>query len=62
MTNRHWLKEEVPQWVKEEIITPEAGKKLLSLYKKEDPILYKEAFFMRIVPFRCRTLGRPEPG
>lgn len=46
MTNRHWLKEEVPQWVKEEIITPEAGKKLLSLYKKEDPILYKEAFFM----------------
>lgn len=49
MTNRHWLKQEVPQWVKEEIITPQAGKTLLSRYKKEDPIAYKEAFFLLAV-------------
>ena len=49
MTNRHWLKQEVPQWVKEDIITKEAGKTLLSRYKKEDPIAYKEAFFLLAV-------------
>ena len=49
MTNRHWLKQEVPQWVKEDIITKEAGKALLARYRKEDPIAYKEAFFLLAV-------------
>ena len=46
MTNRRWLKREVPQWVKEEVITPEAGKTILSRYKNEEKGAYKEAFFV----------------
>lgn len=46
MTNRHWLKQEVPKWVEENLVTQENGKKLLSKYKKENPIAYKEAFFI----------------
>ncbi len=46
MTNRRWLKREVPQWVKEEVITAEAGKAILSRYKKEEKGAYKEAFFV----------------
>ena len=33
MTHFKWLKKEVPRWVKEEIITREAGDSLISLYK-----------------------------
>lgn len=46
MTNRHWLKQEVPKWVEENLVTQENGKKLLAQYKKENPIAYKEAFFI----------------
>ncbi len=49
MTNRHWLKQEVPQWVKDELITQENGKKLLARYKNENTPAYKEAFFMLAV-------------
>lgn len=33
MSNRSWLKQEIPHWVKEEVITEDAGKKILSRYK-----------------------------
>lgn len=33
MSNRGWLKQEIPHWVKEEVITEDAGKKILSRYK-----------------------------
>ncbi len=46
MTNRRWLKREVPLWVKEELITQEAGRALLSRYKNEERGAYKEAFFV----------------
>ena len=46
MTNRHWLKQEVPKWVEENLVTQENGKKLLAQYKKENPIADKEAFFI----------------
>ena len=32
MTHFKWLKKEIPRWVKEEIITREAGDSLISLY------------------------------
>lgn len=46
MTNRRWLKREVPLWVKEELITKDAGKEILSRYKNEEKGAYKEAFFV----------------
>lgn len=49
MTNRSWLKQEIPQWVKEDVISDEAGKKILSRYKKRDGTAYKEAFFILAV-------------
>lgn len=36
MTHFKWLKKEVPRWVKEEIITREAGDSLISLYRNEE--------------------------
>ena len=49
MTNRSWLKQEIPQWVKEDVISEDAGKKILSRYKKKDGAAYKEAFFILAV-------------
>ena len=46
MTNRHWLKREVPAWVKEKLISEEEGKVLLARYRKGKPGPYKEAFFV----------------
>ena len=46
MTNRHWLKREVPAWVKEKLISEEEGKTLLARYRKGKPGPYKEAFFV----------------
>ncbi len=37
MTNRHWLKREVPAWVKEKLISEEEGKALLARYRKGKP-------------------------
>lgn len=33
MSNRGWLKQEIPHWVKEEVITEDTGKRILSRYK-----------------------------
>ena len=49
MANRRWLKQEVSQWVSDDVISEEAGKKILSRYKKEDLSSYKEAFFILAV-------------
>lgn len=57
MTNWHWLKREVPLWVKEEIITREAGNVLLSRYKNEEKGAYKEAFFVMAMVCICGGLG-----
>ena len=32
MTNRHWLKREVPAWVKEKLISEEEGKAAIREY------------------------------
>lgn len=49
MANRRWLKQEVSQWVSDDVISEEAGKKILSRCKKEDLSSYKEAFFILAV-------------
>ena len=49
MANRRWLKQEVSEWVSDDIISEDTGKKILSLYKKEDISSYKEAFFILAV-------------
>ena len=49
MTNRYWLKREVPAWVKEKLISEEEGKALLARYRKGEPGAYKEAFFVMAV-------------
>lgn len=46
MSNRRWLKEEVPRWVEDRVISEEAGKKILSRYKGANIAAYKEAFFI----------------
>lgn len=46
MSNRSWLKQEVPHWVKEDVISEDAGKKILSRYKRQDSRAYKEALFI----------------
>lgn len=46
MSNRSWLKQEIPHWVKEEVITEDAGKKILSRYKRQDSAAYREALFI----------------
>lgn len=46
MSNRGWLKQEIPHWVKEEVITEDAGKKILSRYKRQDSAAYREALFI----------------
>ena len=44
MTHFKWLKKEIPRWVKEEIITREAGDSLISLYRNENAILMAKGF------------------
>lgn len=46
MTHFKWLKKEVPRWVKEEIITREAGDSLISLYRNEEHTGMKNAILM----------------
>lgn len=46
MSNRSWLKQEIPHWVKEDVISEDAGKKILSRYKRQDSRAYKEALFI----------------
>ncbi len=46
MTNRRWLKREVPLWVKDEVISKESGREILARYKNQDRGAYKEAFFV----------------
>ena len=49
MANRRWLKQEVSEWVSDDVISEETGEKILSRYKKEDLSSYKEAFFILAV-------------
>lgn len=44
MTHFKWLKKEIPRWVKEEIITREAGDSLISLYRNEQRHSHGEGF------------------
>ena len=46
MTNRNWLRQEVSEWVSDELISEEVGKKILSRYKNRGILAYKEAFFI----------------
>lgn len=46
MTHFKWLKKEVPRWVKEEIITREAGDSLISLYRNEERHSHGEGLFV----------------
>lgn len=46
MSNRSWLKQEIPRWVKEDVISEDAGKKILSRYKRQDSAAYREALFI----------------
>lgn len=46
MTHFKWLKKEVPRWVKEEIITHEAGDSLISLYRDEERHSHGEGLFV----------------
>lgn len=46
MTHFKWLKKEIPRWVKEEIITREAGDSLISLYKNEERHSHGEGLFV----------------
>ena len=57
MTNRHWLKREVPAWVKEKLISEEEGKALLARYRKGKPGPYKEAFFVMALVCLLGGLG-----
>lgn len=57
MTNRHWLKREVPAWVKEKLISEEEGKALLARYRKGKPEPYKEAFFVMALVCLLGGLG-----
>ena len=57
MTNRHWLKREVPAWVKEKLISEEEGKVLLARYRKGKPGPYKEAFFVMALVCLLGGLG-----
>ena len=45
MTNRHWLKREVPAWVKEKLISEEEGKALLARSGRTEPKLRKFTWF-----------------
>lgn len=51
MTHFKWLKKEIPRWVKEEIITREAGDSLISLYKNEERHSHGEGLFVLAVPY-----------
>lgn len=62
MTNRHWLKREVPAWVKEKLISEEEGKALLARYRKGKPGPYKEAFFVMALVCLLGGLGFWERG
>lgn len=57
MTNRHWLKREVPAWVKEKLISEEEGKVLLARYRKGKSGPYKEAFFVMALVCLLGGLG-----
>ena len=57
MTNRHWLKREVPAWVKEKLISEEEGKALLARYRKGEPGAYREAFFVMALVCLLGGLG-----
>lgn len=46
MTHFKWLKKEIPRWVKEEIITREAGDSLISLYRNEQRHSHGEGLFV----------------
>lgn len=46
MTHFKWLKKEIPRWVKEEIITREAGDSLISLYGNEECHSHGEGLFV----------------
>lgn len=46
MSNRRWLKEEIPRWVDDGVISEETGKKIISRYKGVNIAAYKEAFFI----------------
>lgn len=46
MSNKRWLKQETPLWVKEEIITKENAEKLIARYGKKDFSGYREVFFI----------------
>lgn len=46
MTHFKWLKKEIPRWVKEEIITREAGDSLISLYRNEERHSHGEGLFV----------------
>lgn len=46
MTHFKWLKKEIPRWVKEEIITREAGDSLISLYRNEELHSHGEGLFV----------------
>ena len=46
MSNRGWLKQEIPHWVKEEVISEDTGKKILSRYKRQDRRAWREALFI----------------
>lgn len=46
MTHFKWLKKEIPRWVKEEIITREAGDSLISLYRNEECHSHGEGLFV----------------
>lgn len=46
MSNRSWLKQEIPHWVKEEVISEDTGKKILSRYKRQDRRAWREALFI----------------
>lgn len=46
MTHFKWLKKEIPRWVKEEIITREAGDSLISLYRNEEHHSHGEGLFV----------------
>lgn len=46
MANRRWLKHEVADWIADDVINEETGKKILSRYKKSTIFAYQEAFFL----------------
>ena len=41
MSNRRWLKEEIPRWVDDGVISEETGKKIISRYKGANIAAYK---------------------